>query len=105
MTIEAGDDALITLEEAAKLVPGASVDSMRRLHRKGLLTCYRPGKPYLTTAAHVREAVKKCEIGQKVRNSGTRGAPPLPLGLTPMDLANAALDAALAPSSAKRKKR
>jgi excisionase family DNA binding protein len=100
--MEAGDDP-ITLGEAAKLIPGASVDTLRRLHRKGVLTCYRPGKAYLTTAADVREAVKKCEVRQKVRNPGVRGAPPLPLGLTSMELANAALDEALARASPRRK--
>jgi hypothetical protein len=102
--MEAGDD-LITLDEAAKLIPGADANTLKRLRRKGVLTCYRPGKAYLTTAANVREAVKKCEVGQTVRNPGIRDAPPLPLGLTSMDLANAALDAALAPSIPKRKKR
>jgi len=101
--MEAGD-ALITLDEAAKLIPGADANTLKRMQRKGVLTCYRVGKPYLTTAAHVREAVKKCEVGQKACNPSIRGAPPLPLGLTEMDLANAALDATLARLLAKKKR-
>lgn len=102
--MEAGDDALITLDNAAKLIPGADANTLKRMHRKGVLTCYRPGKAYLTTAAHVREAVKKCEVRQKVHNPRVQGVPPLPLGLTSMDLAHAALDAALTPRLPKKKR-
>jgi hypothetical protein len=102
--MEAGDD-LITLDEAAKLIPGADANTLKRMRRKGVLTCYQPGKAYLTTAANVREAVKKCEVGQKVRNPGSRGTPPLPLGLTAMELSAAALDAVLAGTSARQRKR
>jgi excisionase family DNA binding protein len=101
--MESGDDALITLDEAAKLIPGASVDTLRRLQRRGLLTCYRIGKPYLTTRADVREAVKKCAVGQKVRKPDIQSDPPLPLGLTSMDLSRMALDAALTPRLSKKK--
>lgn len=101
----AADDDLITLDEAAKLIPGADANTLKRLQRKNVLTCYRPGKAYLTTAANVREAVKKCEVGQNVRKPAIQGAPPLPLGLTAMDLANAALDAALTPRLPKKKRR
>jgi len=92
--MDAGDD-LITLDEAAKMIPGADANTLKRMQRKGVLTCYRPGKAYLTTAADVREAVKRCEVGQKVRKPKQT-----PLGSTNMDLANAALDAALAGSAA-----
>jgi hypothetical protein len=92
--MKAGDD-LITLDEAAKLIPGADANTLKRMRRKGVLTCYRPGKAYLTTANDVREAVKKCAVTQKVREPDTWDATPLPAGLTSMELANAALDAAL----------
>lgn len=52
------DDDLITLDEAAKLIPGTDANTLKRLQRKGVLMCYRPGKAYLTTAADVREAVR-----------------------------------------------
>ncbi|WP_441232667.1 hypothetical protein [Bradyrhizobium sp. 1200_D9_N1_1] len=52
------DDALITLDEAAKLIPGADADTLKRMHRAGKLVCYKPGKKLLTTAANVTEAVK-----------------------------------------------
>ena len=56
-------DALITLDEAAKLVPGADADTLKRMHRAGKLVCYRPGKKLLTTAANVTEAVKvNCRV-------------------------------------------
>jgi hypothetical protein len=95
-----GDDDLITLDEAAKLIPGANADTLKRMRRKGVLRCYRPGKAYLTTANDVRQAVKKCEV----RKPSSRGAPPLPLGLTEMDLANAALDAVLNGKSSQKRR-
>ncbi|MCK1402337.1 hypothetical protein IVB45_20780 [Bradyrhizobium sp. 4] len=52
------DDALITLDEAAKLIPGADADTLKRMHRAGKLVCYKPGKKLLTTAANVGEAVR-----------------------------------------------
>ncbi|QOZ09245.1 hypothetical protein [Bradyrhizobium sp. CCBAU 51765] len=52
------DDPLITLDEAAKLIPGADADTLKQMHRAGKLVCYRPGKKLLTTAANVIEAVK-----------------------------------------------
>lgn len=38
------DDALITLDEAAKLIPGADANTLKRMQRKGVLRCYRPGR-------------------------------------------------------------
>jgi uncharacterized protein YaiI (UPF0178 family) len=98
------DNNLITLNEAAKLIPGADANTLKRMRRKGVLTCYRPGKAYLTTAADVRAAVKKCGVGQKVRRSGIQATQPLPLGLTDIDLANAALDALLAPTPREKRR-
>jgi excisionase family DNA binding protein len=89
------DDELITLDEAAKLIPGADAGTLRRLCRKGLLRCYRPGKAYLTTRADVWEAVKRSQVGPKVRIETSPNS---------IELANAALDAALQ-ASVRRKKR
>lgn len=108
------DDALITLDQAAKIIPGADADTLKRLHRAGKLTCYRPGKAFLTTRADVLEAVKhKCRVAPKARDSGS--APPAampevpsptpPPGLSSTELANAALDSALTQATAKRKRR
>jgi len=52
------DDALITLDEAADLVPGFDAEALKRLFRRSKLTCYKPGKKLLTTKRHVIEAVK-----------------------------------------------
>jgi hypothetical protein len=52
------DDPLITLDEAAKLIPGADAETLKRMHRAGKLVCYKPGKKLLTTAANVIEAVR-----------------------------------------------
>ncbi|MET4630456.1 hypothetical protein ABIB83_007508 [Bradyrhizobium sp. I1.8.5] len=60
------DEALITLDEAAKLIPGADADTLKRMHRAGKLVCYRPGKKLLTTSANVMEAVRvNCRAGPK----------------------------------------
>jgi hypothetical protein len=52
--------ALITLAEAAKLIPGADENTLKRMARAGTLTVYKPGKKHLTTAEHVLEAVQIC---------------------------------------------
>jgi len=96
------DDALLTLDEAAKLIPGATADTLKRMCRKGVLTCYRPGKAYLTTANQVRDAVKRTEARQRVRQT-FQHAPKLPLGLTEMELSDLALDAALTHAVQQRK--
>lgn len=64
------DDTLLTLDQAAKLIPGADADTLKRLARKGKLRCYRPGKQFLTTPADVWEAVTiKCRVhSPAVRN-------------------------------------
>lgn len=97
-------DTLMTLDEVARLIPGATPASLKRLARKGKLTCYRPGKAYLTTAADVQRAVDSCRVGPKVQDSGsapraaTRPArsPMSPHGTSSTALAKSALDSALA---------
>lgn len=96
MTIDA---ELITLDAAAELIPGADAETLKRMHRKGKLTCYRPGKAFLTTRADVMEAVRKCRVEPKARDCG--GVPPAgmrpatsltpALGLSSTELSSAAL--------------
>jgi hypothetical protein len=91
MPDSADDFTLLTLAEAAKLVPGADAEAMKRLYRRGILTCYKPGKALLTTAADVRQAVMvKCRVGSAPRPK----AVPNELGLTEMDLSRLALERA-----------
>lgn len=52
------DDALIDLDQAAKLIPGFDAEALKRLFRRGKLTCFQPGKRLLTTKRLVMEAVK-----------------------------------------------
>ena len=98
------DDDLITLDEAAKLIPGADANTLRRLARRGKLTVYKRGKAYLTTAANVREAVIKCRVVPKDRekpSSETSNA----LGLSSADLARMACEAELKRILNKKRKR
>jgi hypothetical protein len=57
----------ITLDEAAKIIPGADANTLKRMHRAGKLICYRPGKKFLTTRANVIEAVKNSRVVPKGR--------------------------------------
>lgn len=62
----------LTLDEAALLVPGFDADALKRLFRRDILTCYKPGKRLLTTKADVLEAVKvKCRVEPKGRACGS----------------------------------
>jgi hypothetical protein len=87
---------LITLDEAAKLIPGADADTLKRMHRSGKLVCYRPGKKLLTTRANVMEAVtNQCSVTPK--------RPELQK-LPDMDMASAAFDLALSRLPTRKKK-
>ena len=97
------DDDLITLAEAARLIPGADADTLKRMARKGTLTVYRPGKAYLTTAADVRAAVKKSQVVPKQAPQRTSPDEPNSLGLSSREIANLALDAALEGARTRRK--
>jgi hypothetical protein len=107
------DDELITLEQAAGLIPKFDAEALKRLFRKGKLTCYKPGKTLLTTPADIREAVRvKCRAEPKDRAYGCapRGGMTSAIshtnlhGSSSMDLASAALDLALARLPTKKKK-
>lgn len=91
------NNTFLSLDEAAKLIPGADRGSLKRLIRRGILTAYKPGKAYMTTAANVREAVIKCRV-VPAHERISRPTPTMPnsLGLTEMDLGNMALDLARA---------
>ncbi|MEY9184990.1 hypothetical protein ABIA41_006425 [Bradyrhizobium sp. USDA 313] len=92
------DDALITLDEAAKLIPSGDADTLKRMHRAGKLVCYRPGKKLLTTAADVIEAVK---VNSRVtRAKAPQGRP----DAASMERSRAALDLVLSQLPTKRKK-
>ena len=59
------DDELIPLAEAAKLVPGATKDTLLRQARAGRLAVYRVGKLYATTRADIDAMVKACRVVRK----------------------------------------
>src|SRR5258706_3685059 len=113
LPVAANDNDLITLEQAAALIPGADVDTLKRRVRQGKLTVYRPGKAYLTTHADVREMINQCRVVPKVQGCGyvhlvemwPERSPTSPLGLSSTELANIRLDSALAQASKKRTKR
>jgi hypothetical protein len=81
----------ITLAEAAKSIPGATADTLKRRARQGKLQVYRPGKSLLTTRADLQAMIEACRVVPR----GAPAEPPLP-DTARMELANAALDAALA---------
>ena len=82
-----GNQDLLTLEQAAALVPGGTADMLKRRARQGKLRVYRVGKRYLTTQADINAMAEACRV--------TPAARP---GVEPAsaDLASAALDATLA---------
>jgi hypothetical protein len=79
---------LLTLAQAAALIPGADAGTLKRRIRSGQLQAYRPGKAYLTTASDVAKMVQACRIVRTPAKSA-------PSTLDP-ELASAALDVALA---------
>lgn len=95
---------LLTLHQAAKLIPGADAETLKRRIRQGKLSATRPGKAYLTTAADVEAMVANCRVVPKVPDYGSvrRAAiapaesPTNRLGLSSTDLAKSELAAALA---------
>jgi hypothetical protein len=94
---------LISLDEAAKLIPGADADTLKRKARAGKLRVYRIGKAYSTTLPDLQEMVAACLVVPKDRVSisearaamraGRSHAPAH--GLSEKALSRAALDAAL----------
>ena len=106
----ANDNDLITLEQAAALIPGADVHTLKRRARQGRLTVYRPGKAYLTTRTDVREMIDQCRVVPKVQGCGSvrlvetrqESSRTNPLGLSSTELANTALDSVLGPAKKKK---
>ena len=106
--------AFLTLAEAAKLIPGADENTLKRMQRAGKLTCYRPGKAYLTTAADIMESVKQsCRVVPKVRDSGyvqsaethLETSPTSQAGLSSTELASLAAASEVKRLKEKKKKR
>jgi hypothetical protein len=107
------DDVLISLDEAAKLIPGADAGTLKRHARAGRLTVYRPGKAYVTTRGAVKRLIQLCLVSPKVSGSGSvkpgtmkpGSSPTSLLGLSSTDLGRAALDSVLMQAKMKRPKR
>lgn len=59
------DDQLLTLDEAAALVPGANAATLKRRIRQGRLQAYRPGRHYLTTRADIWAMLEACRVVPK----------------------------------------
>lgn len=57
----------ISLDQAAALIPGATADTLKRLHRAGKLTVYRVGKKYCTTLADLETAIERSKIAPRER--------------------------------------
>jgi hypothetical protein len=112
-TSETGDDDLITLQQAAALIPGADPGTLKRRARQGLLTVYRPGRAYLTTRPDVKRMVQQRRVVPKVRDSGSAppaptppaGSPTRPTWLSEMEMSSAQLDAILTKSKKPPKRR
>jgi excisionase family DNA binding protein len=85
---------MLTLDQAATLIPNATRGTLLRRIRQGKLDASRPGKEYLTTEAAVKALVDKCRVVPKVRDCGS--ARTETHGLSSTVHASAALDAALA---------
>jgi excisionase family DNA binding protein len=86
------DSELISLDEAAALIPGCDRATLLRRARQGRLTVYRPGKAYLTTRADVDRMVQASVVKSRGRPQPERPA----TDTSALAHASAALDAALA---------
>lgn len=90
-------DELLTLDDAAALIPGANENTLKRMFRAGKLTCYRPGKQFLTTRTDVRAAIVASRVPSPAGRQKPKPKPAVPnaLGLTSSELANLALEQVL----------
>ena len=95
---------LITLAEAATLIPHATAATLKRKIRQKKLIAYRVGKQYITTAENVWKMVfESCRVAPKVRTGFSAPPGTMPQdnsptdrhGLSSTELANAALDSVL----------
>jgi hypothetical protein len=59
------EDRLMTLDEAARLLPGATRSTLTAEHKRGKLTLYKIGKRLYTSARHMEELVEKCRVQPK----------------------------------------
>jgi hypothetical protein len=62
-------DNLLTLEQAAALIPGATAETLKRRARMGQLQVYRVGRRYITTRADLDAMVNVSRVPR-------RNAPP-----------------------------
>jgi hypothetical protein len=105
MVDESPDRALMTLAEAAKLIPDADARTLKRRARQGKLVIYRPGKQFLTTRADLMAMIEACRVKRPDAPQRTSPLVPNGLGLTEPDLAGMALDRALASLSTSKRRR
>lgn len=91
------DETLRPLPDLARLAfpnGGVTGETLRRRAREGKLAVYRPGRAYLASLSGVRAMLEKTRV-QPTQERPPAPAVPNSLGLTEMDFANLALDAAL----------
>jgi hypothetical protein len=91
---------LISLDEAAKYIPVADAETLKRKARAGKLRVYRIGKAFSSTRADLQEMIEAYLVASKVPGSKPRKIVPATsrgkeTGLSSMELASAALDATL----------
>ena len=67
--MEKDDSQLLSLDDAAALVPGADRNTLLRRARQGKLQVYRVGKAYCTTRADIWRMVETTRIMRKERLS------------------------------------
>lgn len=98
---------MLSLTNAAALIPGATPDTLKRHARAGRLTVYRTGKAYTTTDAAMAELIEKCRVVQKDPAYGSvkSARRALPHGSSSTIHASTALDSALARARQTKKKR
>src|SRR5665213_1694534 len=107
------DDELISLHEAATLIPGADAGTLKRHARAGRLTVYRPSKALATTRADVKRLIAACRVIPRGQGSGLgkpaammqASSPTPPLGLSSTELASMELDSVLGHLREKKTKR
>jgi hypothetical protein len=59
------EDRLMTLDEAARLLPGATHWTLRAEHKRGRLTLYKIGKRLYTSERDMQELREKCRAQPK----------------------------------------
>jgi hypothetical protein len=88
---------LISLDEAAKLIPGVDAQTLKRKARAGKLAVYRVGKAYSTTRADLEMMIAACRVMPKAERAKIQKPEreTAPVRASSIEHASAALDAAL----------